>query len=101
MDSAGESLLRGRVISPVGRMSQHVFLMILNKTLLHSKEILVFGVRGDLDKQQPGIFCRSHGDSAIVAELVAASWAYVAEEVAICDAKKSRRSVDVPRSDDF
>jgi hypothetical protein len=47
--------------------------MFLNKTLLHSKEILVFGVRGDLEKQQPGIFCRSHGDSAIVAGLEASS----------------------------
>ena len=67
LDSAGESSLRGRVISPVGRMSQHVFLMILNKTLLHSKEMLVFGVTGDLEKHEPGIFCRSHLASAIVA----------------------------------
>lgn len=74
LDSAGESSLRGRVISPVGRMSQHVFLMILNKTLLHSKEILVFGVRGDLEKQQPGIFCRSHDDSAIAAGLIEPSF---------------------------
>jgi hypothetical protein len=67
LDSAGESSLRGRVISPVGRMSQHVFLMILNKTLMHSKEILVFGVRGDLENHEPGIFCRSQCISAIVA----------------------------------
>ena len=73
LDSAGESSLRGRVISPVGRMSQHVFLMILNKTLMHSKEILVFGVRVDLEKQELGIFCRSHGNSAIVAGLEAFS----------------------------
>jgi len=39
VDSGDESGLRGRVISPFGRMSQHGFFVNPHKTLLHSKEI--------------------------------------------------------------
>ena len=46
-------------------MSQHVFLMILSKTLQHSKEKPVFGVRGYLGNRWLGTFCRTHDSMAI------------------------------------
>ena len=64
VDSGDESGLRGRVISPFGRMSQQVFFVNPHKTLLHSKEISAITVLACFSQREPGTFCRTQRSAA-------------------------------------